>query len=355
MLDNKRVFYFTMAALCACSFVAATAWGGHLEPFATTPIPSSNPGTEEKVELGKMLFFDRRLSGDGTMSCATCHIPELGFGDGQAIGLNYPTTKNWRNTQTLINVAYQKFLFHDGRVGTLEDQALFPIMSAFEMNQNLDFLEEEIRSVPEYRELFGRVFGSEDTTRERIAMAIAAFERTLVSRNSPLDRYLDGARDALSPGALKGLEVFTGKGSCTDCHFGVALIDNRFHALNVPEHPDFQGDPRVAATRRFVAKVNHYEEFRTLEEDPGRYLITKDDGDWRAFRTPTIRDVSKTAPYMHNGIFETLEEVIEFFDRGEAPALKPLNLTEQEKRDLKVFMEEALTGEEIVVKTPRIP
>jgi cytochrome c peroxidase len=129
--------------------LSGTAGGGHLEPFKAAAHPRSNPGTVEKIELGKMLFFDRRLSGDGTMSCATCHIPDLGFGDGQAIGLNYPTTRNWRNTQTIINVAYQKFLFHDGRVESLEDQALFPIMSAFEMNQNLDYLEEEIRSVPE--------------------------------------------------------------------------------------------------------------------------------------------------------------------------------------------------------------
>jgi cytochrome c peroxidase len=328
---------------------------GHLEPFQSAVEPASNPGTPEKVELGKILFFDRRLSGDGTMSCATCHIPDLGFGDGQAIGLNYPTTKNWRNTQTLINVAYQKFFFHDGRVESLEDQALFPIMSAFEMNQNLDYLEEEIRSVPEYLERFRQVFGSEDVTRERIAMAIAAFERTLVSRNAPLDRYLDGDDGALTPAAKRGLEVFTGKGKCADCHYGTALIDSRFHALNVPEHPDFQQDPRVAATRRFVAKVNHFEKFRSLEEDPGRYLITKRDEDWRAFRTPTLRDISNTGPYMHNGIFETLEETIEFLDLGEAKSLAPLGLTAEEKADLVLFLEEGLTGEKLAVRPPRIP
>jgi cytochrome c peroxidase len=334
---------------------AGIALGGHLEPFKSTAHPRSNPGTVEKIELGKVLFFDRRLSGDGTMSCATCHIPDLGFGDGQAIGLNYPTTRNWRNTQTLINVAYQKFLFHDGRVESLEDQALFPIMSAFEMNQNLDYLEEEIRSVPEYLEMFRKVFGSDEVNRERIAMAIAAFERTLVSRNAPIDRYLDGDEGALSPEAKRGLGLFTGKGKCAECHYGVALIDNRFHALDVPENPDFQKDPRVAATRRFVAKVNHFEEFRTLEEDPGRYLITKKEDDWRAFRTPTLRDASRTGPYMHNGIFETLEETIEFLDRGEAGSLTPLHLTDGEKSDLKTFLEEALTGEQLEVRPPRVP
>lgn len=334
---------------------STAAPAGHLEPFRAAAEPASNPGTLEKVELGKMLFFDRRLSGDGTMSCATCHIPDLGFGDGQSIGLNYPTTRNWRNTQTLINVAYQKFLFHDGRVESLEDQALFPIMSAFEMNQNLDYLEEEIRSVPEYLERFRKVFGSEDTSRERIGMAIAAFERTLVSRNAPLDRYLDGDDGALTPAAKRGLAVFTGKGKCVDCHYGTALIDNRFHALDVPEHPDFQQDPRVAATRRFVAKVNHFEKFRTLKEDPGRYLITKRDEDWKAFRTPTLRDISNTGPYMHNGIFETLEETIEFHDRGEAKALTPLGLSADDKADLVLFLKEALTGEGLSVRPPRIP
>jgi len=123
------------------------------------------------------------------MSCATCHDPEQAFTDGQDISLSYPTTKNWRNAPTLINVAFNKLLFYDGRATSLEDQALFPMMSAFEMNQNLDFLEEEIRSVPEYVEAFKKVFGGE-VTRERIAMAIASFERTLVSVNAPIDRYL---------------------------------------------------------------------------------------------------------------------------------------------------------------------
>ena len=339
-------------------FVPATVSAGHLEPFKHTPVPKNNPQTLEKIELGKMLFFDRRLSGDGTMSCATCHISELGFSDGQAISLSYPTTKNWRNSPTLINVAFSKFLFHDGRAETLEDQALFPMMSSFEMNQNLDFLEEEIRSVPEYLALFTKIFGDDDITRERVGMALAAFQRTLISRNAPLDMFLNGNKDALSPDALQGYEIFIGKGKCTDCHFGVNLIDNKFHALNVPENPDFQADPRVAATRRFVAKLNHYENFRTLNEDPGRYLITKDDKDWRAFKTPTLRDISKTGPYMHNGIFETLDEVIYFFNQGGGPnntVLKPIGLNAEEIKDLKIFLVEALAGDDIHLTIPRVP
>jgi cytochrome c peroxidase len=311
----------------------------------------------EKIELGKQLFFDRRLSGDGTMSCGTCHDPEKGFSDDLAISLSYPTTRNWRNSPTLINIGFQKFLFHDGRAKTLEEQALFPMMSAFEMNQNLDFIEEEIRSVPEYVEAFRKAFGGE-VTRERMAMALAAFQRTLVSINSPLDRFLRGEKRALSPESVKGYDVFVGKGRCAECHDGMNLADDKFYALHVPENIEQEKDPRVAATRRFVAKVSNYEDYRNLSEDPGRYLVTKDKKDWKAFRTPTLRDIAKTGPYMHNGIFESLEQVVDFFDQGGGKGnrvLKPLGLSVEEKRNLKTFMVEALAGADIVVKFPKIP
>jgi cytochrome c peroxidase len=291
------------------------------------------------------------------MSCATCHDPEKGFSDDLAISLSYPTTRNWRNSPTLINVGFQKFLFHDGRAKTLEEQALFPMMSAFEMNQNLDFVEEEIRSVPEYVEAFRKAFGGE-VTRERMAMALAAFQRTLVSSNSPLDRFLGGDKKALSIEAAKGYDVFMGKGKCADCHDGMNLADDKFYALNVPENIEQEKDPRVAATRRFVAKVSNYEDYRNLSEDPGRYLVTKDKKDWKAFRTPALREIAKTGPYMHNGIFETLEQVIDFFDQGGGKGnrvLKPLGLNEQEKKQLKTFMVEALTGADIVVPFPKVP
>ncbi|MDO9287665.1 MAG: cytochrome c peroxidase, partial [Thermodesulfovibrionales bacterium] len=312
MTKNHRLLRFHLA-MTECTILLLILFvfsfpvsAGHLEPFKSAPVPKQNPQTPEKIELGKKLFFDRRLSGDSTMSCATCHMPELAFTDGQDISLSYPTTKNWRNSPTLINVAFQKYLFHDGRATTLEDQALFPLMSAFEMNKNLDYVEEQIRVVPEYVEAFKKVFGGE-VTRERIAMAIAAFERTLISLNSPLDKYLKGDKNAMSEDALKGMEIFKGKGKCTKCHHGVNLADNKFYALNVPENPDLLDEPRVTATMRFVAKVYHYKDYRNLKEDPGRYLITKNKKDWKAFRTPTVREIAKTGPYMHNGIFATLD------------------------------------------------
>jgi cytochrome c peroxidase len=339
-------------------FLPAAVSAGTIEPVGDIPVPAHNPQTPAKVELGKKLFFDRRLSGDGTMSCATCHEPKQGYSDGLPISLNYPTTRNWRNSPTLIGVAFQKHLFHDGRASTLEEQALFPMMSAFEMNQNLDFMEEEIRSVPEYVSEFTKVFGDPDVTRERIAMAIAAFERTLVSRDAPLDRFLNGDKNALSPQALQGYQIFTGKGKCTACHYGVNLADDQFHVLHVQENPEHLKDPRIAATRRFVAKVYHFEEYRTLTEDPGRFLITKDRKDWQAFRTPTLREIAGTAPYMHNGICATLAEAIEFFDAGGGKgntALTPLHLTAEEKEQLRVFLEEGLTGAPTTFTYPKIP
>jgi len=343
--------------MLALLFLALPVRAGTLAPLGPPPVPAGNPQIPEKIELGKKLFFDRRLSGDGTMSCASCHIPEQAYTDGQELSLSYPTTRNWRNAPTLLNVAYSRFLFHDGRAASLEEQALFPVMSSFEMNLNLDFLEEKIRIVPEYEAAFRKVFGGE-ATRERISMAIAAFERTLVSVNAPLDRFLEGDRDALSTEARKGYGVFTGKGKCADCHFGSYLADGRFHALRVPENSEHRKDPRIAVTRRFVAKVSGYKEYRNLEEDPGRYLVTKDRKDWKAFRTPTLREISKTAPYMHNGVLKTLEEVIDFFDRGGGPgntALSPLGLTGEEKHALKTFLVEALSGDDIPFKVPEIP
>jgi cytochrome c peroxidase len=357
-MRNAESLVSLLLALClAVLAVPVTSYCGSLEPLNPVPVPASNPQTPEKIELGKKLFFDRRLSGDGTMSCATCHNPELAFTDGQEISLSYPTTRNWRNAPGLMNVAFLKNLFYDGRAGSLEEQALFPVMSAFEMNKNLDYLEEQIRQVPEYADSFRKVFSGE-ATRERIAMAIAAFERTLVSAGTPLDRYLAGDGNALSEKAKKGMTIFTGKGRCADCHYGVSLSDDKFYALSVPENAALVNDPRVVTTARFVAKVYRYEDYRNLNEDPGRYLISKEKKDWKAFRTPPLREVSKTAPYMHNGVFATLDEVIDFFDRGGGggnTVLRPIGLSPNEKMELKAFLVEALSGEDIRMTFPQVP
>lgn len=347
-------------AAVACLLGTFPARAADLAPLPPPFAPADNPASEAKATLGKTLFFDRRLSGDGTMSCATCHDPESGYGDRLAISLSYPTTKNWRNAPTLINVAWRTRLFWDGRAGSLEEQALFPVNSAFEMNQNVDFLEEELKEVPEYVQSFREVFGGE-ITRERIAMALAAFQRTILATDTPLDRFLRGDASALTPQQEEGRALFVGKAGCVRCHGSAHLSDGTFHNLGVPEDPSFSADPRVAATRRFVAKVSGYPGYRELSEDPGRFLVTRDPRDWKAFLTPPLRNVAVTGPYMHNGAFRTLSEVIEFYDRGGGDdpkkdgILSPLGLSAGEKKALLAFLAEALSGPVTPVKPPRVP
>ena len=342
------------------SFAAEPLFPVPLAPLPPAPSPAENPTTPEKVELGKKLFFDRRLSGDGTMSCATCHAPENGFADALPISLSYPTTRNWRNSPGLVNVAWRKTLFRDGRSSSLEEQALFPMMSPFEMNRNLDYLEEVLKTVPAYVEAFRSVFGGE-ITRQRVAMAIASFERTLVSRDTPLDRHLRGEPAALSARQRAGLDLFLGKAGCAACHGGPNLTDERFHNLGVPEDPKAMEDPRVLATARFVGKVSGFADYRTLSEDPGRFLVTKEPADRKAFATPPLREVAATAPYMHNGAFRTLEEVIDFYDRGggddpkKSPILRPLGLSREEKESLREFLATGLSGTMPESRPPVLP
>ena len=358
--------------LLLCAFLAG-AIPGPSPPFAAEPVPPpalaplppppsppGNPATPGKIELGRKLFFDRRLSGDGTMSCATCHDPGTGFADALPTSLSYPTTRNWRNSPGLVNVAYRERLFHDGRATSLEEQALFPMMSPFEMNRNLDYLEEVLKTVPAYVDAFRSVFGGE-ITRQRVAMAIAAFERTLLSRDTPLDRHLRGETGALSARQRTGLALFLGKAGCATCHNGPNLTDERFHNLGVPQDPKEKGDPRILATVRFVGKVSGFPDYRTLREDPGRFLVTKDPADWKAFATPPLREVAATAPYMHNGALPTLEAVIEFYDRGgggdpkKSPLLRPLGLSREEKGSLREFLATGLSGRMPEVRPPAIP
>jgi cytochrome c peroxidase len=333
---------------------------GSIIPLPPLRIFPENPVTREKVELGKKLFFDRRLSGSGTMNCAMCHDPEKGYSDGAELSVGYPTTKNWRNSLSLINQAYNTVFSWDGTSLTLEEQALAEIESVFKMNQDLDFLEEELKEVPEYVTGFQNVFGGE-ITRVRIAMALAALQRTIVSENAPVDRYLNGEEYALAPTQKKGYTIFTGKGRCVECHNGPNLTDNRFYNLGVPEKPDTALDPKISATRRFNAKRSGYLAYRTLTEDPGRYLVTKEIKDWKAFKTPSVRELALTGPYMHNGVFSSIDEVIDFFNIGggddpyRTELLKPLYLTDEEKSALKAFLLEGLKGELVKIKAPDMP
>jgi cytochrome c peroxidase len=294
-------------------------------------VPEDNPVTPEKVALGKKLYFDKRLSADNTISCATCHDPEKGFADAAPVSTGIDGQKGVRSAPTTLNAANYDLQFWDGRAPSLEEQAKAPLINPVEMGMpSHDAVVEKLRGIKEYQQAFQNTFG-EEITIDNIARAIASFERTLLSGNSPFDRFMYGGdENALSDEAKKGLVVFEGKGRCITCHEfvgGYALFtDNKFHNLGVGmDRPD---------------------------PDLGRHDVTKEEKDKGAFKTPTLRDIALTAPYMHDGSERTLEDVVEFYDRGGDPnpflsgEIRPLNLTEEEKKALVEFMK-SLTSSDI--------
>ena len=292
-------------------------------------IPEDNPLTKDKVELGKLLFFDKRLSANDTIACASCHMPSLAFTDGQPVSTGIHGQKGGRNAPTAINRVFSSAQFWDGRAATLEEQSVGPFTNPIEHGfKDHDELVAKVKSIAGYSPLFERAFGSPAITTDLIGKAIASFQRTLLSGNSNYDRFTMGNEEqALSATAQNGLRVFLGKGQCLRCHFGFNFADERYHNL---------GAGWDRKSKSFA--------------DAGRHDVTNKPEDMGAFKTPTLREVAKTAPYMHDGSVATLREVIDFYDRGGIPnpqldpVIKPLNLTEQEKKDLVEFME-SLNGE----------
>lgn len=295
-------------------------------PLGLLPVqyPKDNPYTPEKAELGKLLYFDKRLSGDNSVSCATCHDPKFAFTDGAAVSTGIKGQKGGISAPTVINRAYSLAQFWDGRAATLEEQAKGPIQNPIEMGHTHDNCIEGLRKVVGYRKLFKEVFGTEDFTIDHVAKAIATFERTVLSGNSAFDRFKKGDKKAMTPEQVRGMDVYFNKAKCDQCHEGINFTANSYHNLGVGSD-----------------KPN---------PDVGRYAVTKNDLDWGAFKTPTLRDIARTAPYMHDGSLKTLEEVVEYYNDGGKEnrnldeKMKPLNLTAQEKKDLVAFMH-ALNGE----------
>ncbi|MEM8680472.1 MAG: cytochrome c peroxidase, partial [Planctomycetota bacterium] len=334
-----------------------------LAALPSVPVPVDNPITEAKVELGQLLFFDDRLSGDVGTSCASCHDPRLGWGDGNALSRGYAGTQHWRNSQTVVNVGYLAKLFWAGESTSLESQAHSAITGNVAGNGDPSMIEERLAQIPEYVRRFQEAFGVETPTYELALRAIATFERAaLVSKDSPVDEYLAGDTQALSEGALRGLALFEGKANCIRCHNGPLLSDESYHHLDLPQNRLFSRDPMRQITLRFQHFTRGVAEpvYRDAHTDLGLYYTTKRDADRGKFRTPPLRYLEYTAPYMHNGVFEDLEEVIDFYDAGggEDPKqsrwLEPLGLTEDEKFDLLEFLE-SLSGDEIRVRTPELP
>lgn len=297
-------------------------------------IPEDNPLTREKVELGKMLYFDKRLSVDNTVSCATCHDPQKGFTDQKQFSTGFQAKSGTRNSPTVINTAYNFFQFWDGRAPSLEEQAKGPMENPVEMAHTLAGATQRIAEINGYAPYFLAAFGDSEVTIDRIVKAIASYERTVLSGNSPWDQFVDGNESALSESAKRGLTLFEGKARCTQCHVGFNLTDGIFHNLGVG----------------MAAK----------EPDLGRHIVTKEERDKGAFKTPTLRDIQRTAPYMHDGSVKTLEEVIALYDRGGEPnpwldeKMLPLNLTEQEKADLLEYLK-SLEGDWVPDEEPKLP
>ncbi|MEW5988809.1 MAG: cytochrome c peroxidase [Chloroflexota bacterium] len=327
------------------------------------PFPLDNPYRPEKAELGKLLYFDTRLSGDGSLSCNSCHPASDGsWGVAGAVSFGYPGSSHWRNSSTLINVAYYTKLNWDGNRTSIEAQNDGAWSGAVAGNVDPAMAEERLAQIPEYVRRFNEVFGDSYPSYRHALMAVATFQRTLVSQNVPFDAFLQGDQSAISAAAQRGYTLFTGKGNCIACHDGALISDDSFHNLGVPEYPGFQDNPLVQITFRF----QHWDKgvtedvYNTATADLGLFYVTKLDSDRGKFRTPGLRDVCYTAPYMHNGAFNTLEEVIAFYNAGggesdnKDPLLQPLNLTPAEQADLLAFLQ-SLCGDKIIVEAPELP
>lgn len=274
---------------------------GHLP---TVDFPKDNLYSEEKASLGRTLFYDPRLSGSNQIACASCHDPELGWTDNRKFSFGHDRQLGSRNAMTIMNSAFATALFWDGRASSLEDQAKMPIEDMREMHEHIDIATEKIVKVKGYEILFEKAFGDKKITKNRIAKAIATFERTLISPASKFDRFIDGERDAFTDYEVLGLHLFRTKAQCMNCHNSGYFSNNLF-----------ENDATSLLS--------------TDEEDLGQYLITKKPADVGKFRVPTLREVSKTGPWMHNGSFNTLTEVIEFYSKGNPESAKNRSTTYQ--------------------------
>ncbi len=336
------------------------------------PAPPDNPITKEKVELGKLLFFDPKLTGDASLSCGDCHDPKQGFGFNDPISRGYPGAVHWRNTHTAVNTAYLSKFFWQGSSKSLEKQAPTANKGAVAGNGENDVMESRLRQTPYYIKKFKEIMGTDVPMLGDAWMLVATFERGgLTQKDSPLDRYLNGDKSALSAKAIKGKEIFEGKGNCIECHNGPMLSDEKYYNLGVPRPVEFEENGINTITFRWenYAKGVHEDQYRNWKDDAGVYYTTKRKKDAGKFRTQPLRYLKYTPPYMHAGQFFTLEEVVDFYNDGggeneftdgthglrtKTDILKPLNLTDDEKEALVAFLED-ISGEEIKMKVPEVP
>lgn len=343
---KSKVISWLPGSMAGCMLVVTgVAFSGHLAsaqkaatkdvppkaPLGLAPVfwPPDNTYSKGKAELGRLLYYDKRLSTGGEVSCASCHAPQLGFTDGKPVSTGIRGQKGGRSAPTVINRAYSPEQFWDGRAPTLEEQAKGPLANPLEMTgeKTADAAHkacvECVNGIPGYRDRFKQVFGATPVTIDHIAKAIATFERTVLSGDSPYDRYKAGDKAALTPAQVHGMDVFFNKAACDSCHLGFNFTDGSYVNIGI-------GMDKVSP-------------------DLGRYMVTHREEDKGAFKTPTLREISRTAPYMHDGSLKTLEDVVEHYNKGGIKnpwldqRLKPLHLTDVDKKDLVAFLK-ALNG-----------
>ena len=351
--------------LVACGFAAPSPGRGQetddVAPPALAPLPAAPELSPERVELGKRLFFDGRLSGDATIRCATCHAPDKAWCDGLPLSQGYPGTLYFYNTPTIANVVHAKYVYWDGRLPATDLPTVVRdhISEAHFMQADGRLVIERLRQVPQYAEAFQEAFGGEPTY-GRILAAVSDFVKSVRSHDVPFDRYLEGDNTAMSEQERRGLELFRGQANCIQCHHGPMLSDGRFHNLGLPPNRDvFQTPLRHITYRRFMRTLG-VSDYANLRIDVGLFAVTKQPSDRGCFRTPSLREVSRTAPYMHNGLLVTLEDVVGFYNRGggddphKDPQLKPLDLNDQEQKALVAFLK-TLSGAVWEITPPESP
>ena len=329
----KLMLTFAITVLAGSSALAQDT--GPIKPMDVKPA---------LAELGKRLFYDTGLSGDTTLACASCHQPDKAFTDGAALSAAYTGAAHFRNTPTLANVGYRDAWMHDGRLGTnLNDVAREMITETYLMNMDMRIMQERLKQSPLYVRMF-KAAGMSEPSNGGARNALQAFLQTIVSRGAPIDS------GSLSPAAQRGKGLFEGKAGCAACHSGPRFTDDAPHNTGVPDNPEIWASPERHSAFVTYAKFMGIENYMNLREDPGAYVRTHDPSTKRSFLTPTLRELTWTAPYMHNGVFATLEEVADFYDAGggndplKDPRLRPLGLVPSERADLTAFLE-ALSGE----------
>ncbi len=325
---------------------AASANISLLPPVKANP---DNQPTEARMTLGKKLFFDNRISASGTMNCASCHLPHQGWTIHTPISPANPGWVERRNSPTLINVGYNQALIWDGRAWPLEKQAIGSTKNPLHKGQNIDHLMATFNADPDMVKMFQAAYGNTPNTKD-YGKALAVFQRHfIVTGDSAFDLYLKGDKTAMSAPAVRGMDLFTGKAGCVACHDGGNFSDYGFYNIGLKHNPLLDSETHQKVLK-FDAKRTGNKDWNSINTDPGRYLITHDKADWGAFKTPTLRNLADTFPYMHDGRYQTLSAVIEHYNRGgdnvknQDPRIKPLGLSAAEKADLLAFLQ-SLRGE----------